>query len=319
MKEFRNLQIMQEFGEEDLPNLDVAVLGALELFESVELPKLELPKMNCPLVLGSGNAEVTGRILFKGQTAVFADESNFKERRTAVLGIEEAVLISASGSRDAVKIAKEMKKEGKKTFLITNNSAPAAGEFIDNDKILVFPRNREPYTYNISTYMGMILAKTKEDPRMIRDYLKSLGNFSAKGGPASGWDFSRYNAFYFLVADEFEELSPMFRRKFDELFGSKIAKRVFTLGQTAHGHTVVENEKELFIGLGVRNEYFGLEKNRLDIELPNFADFACVMALGYYLIGKIQGQHPSYFKESIKNYTKRIAQVFGKEPKIIVE
>lgn len=35
--------------------------------------------------------------------------------------------------------------------------------------------------------------------------------------------------------------------------------------------------------------------------------------------GKIQGQHPSYFKDSIKGYTKRIAEVFGAEPGIISE
>lgn len=309
VKNYPHLQIMREFDENSLPNLDVAVLGALELFENEELPAVPFEKFKKPIVLGSGNAEATGRILFRDSGAIFADEGNYKERLSVIDGFECAVLMSATGSREAANMAKDLKEKGIVSYLLTNNGASESGEFIDDNKIFVFPKNREPHTYNVSTYMSMILVKTGEDPRMIKDFLLGLEDF----------DFSRYDSFYFLIPEQFEETSPMFRRKFDEIFGPKVASRVFTLGQTAHGHTVVESDRELFVGIGVRNDHFGLENNRLDIELPSFADFTCVMALGYYLIGKIQAQRPPYFKDSVEGYVKRIAKVFGKEPRIIAD
>ena len=66
-----------------LPYLDKVVIDALNLFKKSKLPKLNL-KYKRPLVLGSGNAAVTGRIIFADKDAIFADEGNYKQKLKAI-------------------------------------------------------------------------------------------------------------------------------------------------------------------------------------------------------------------------------------------
>lgn len=74
------LHTLQTFDIEHIPDLDVAVLGALELFQQSTLPTLDLIAYKRPLVVGSGNAEATGKIVFEDVDALFASESNFEEK-----------------------------------------------------------------------------------------------------------------------------------------------------------------------------------------------------------------------------------------------
>ena len=55
--------IMQSCNLKNLPDLDVCVLGALELFHKEKLPNVKISYKR-PMVVGSGNAEATGRIMF---------------------------------------------------------------------------------------------------------------------------------------------------------------------------------------------------------------------------------------------------------------
>ena len=55
----------------NLPDLDEVVVSALKLFIKEKLPTLELGGFSKPLVVGSGNAAVTGRVLFSETDAVF--------------------------------------------------------------------------------------------------------------------------------------------------------------------------------------------------------------------------------------------------------
>ena len=84
--------------------------------------------------------------------------------------------------------------------------------------------------------------------------------------------------------------------KFDELFGPKISGRVFTIEQTKHAKTVVPSEKELFLGAGYNNRYFG--KHRVNLPLPKNADYGALMAITYYFIGNIRKQNLPYFKKN---------------------
>jgi len=111
----------------------------------------------------------------------------------------------------------------------------------------------------------------------------------------------------------------LFLTKFDELFGPMINGRVFTIEQTKHAKTVVPSDKEFFIGLGYNNKSFGKKQNRLNITLPKKAGPATVMAIGYYIIGHIQKQHPDYFKNHITNYTRQASKMFGSTIKPIVD
>jgi len=69
--EQRNLDTMRAFDEDHLPDLDVAVLGALELFSQESMPELNLDMFKRPLVVGSVNAAAVGRILFETHNPSF--------------------------------------------------------------------------------------------------------------------------------------------------------------------------------------------------------------------------------------------------------
>ncbi|MBU1703843.1 MAG: hypothetical protein KJ922_00600, partial [Nanoarchaeota archaeon] len=248
---------------------------------------------------------VTGKIIFEKSDAVFADEGTYLTKLDAIPEIDSAFLFSASGGKHAPIIAKELKKRKKKIILITNNQDAMAKKFAD--KTLVFPKNPEPYTYNTSTYMGMILGHTKENPKIILDHLKKL----------KIPNFKPYDSFYIIVPEEFENVRELFLTKFDELFGSKVTGRCFTPEQTKHAKTVVPDDKELFIGIGYKNTAFG--NHRVNFTLPKDAKAASIMAVGYYIIGHIQKQKPAYFKNNIVTYCKTASKLFSQTINPIVE
>jgi len=284
-------------------DLDTCVENALELFSHEKLPSIAL-SFKRPLVIGSGNAAVTGRIMFSDRNAVFADESNYTEKLKAVKEVDGAVLISASGGKHAPLLAKELKKRRIKTILLTNNASALAIPYVHQAH--VFPRNTEPYTYNTSTYLSMILGKTGEDPRKIARLIKTV----------KVPNFKKFDSFFIIVPNDFDNIREMFLTKFDELFGSKITGRVFTVDQVKHAKTVVPNEKECFIGLGVQNKQWGAQ--RYNFALPRNAGPGTAILIGYWIIGQIQKQHPPYFKRNIEHYTKLVSKMFKQDIKPLV-
>ncbi len=111
-----------------------------------------------PLVVGSGNGFYTGRILFRESPAFFASESEVEEKLQKIPAIEEVIVISASGEKHAPIILEAAKKYGKKTFLISSAKESSGKKIADTSSI--FPKFREPYTYNTSTYFGYIYGLT---------------------------------------------------------------------------------------------------------------------------------------------------------------
>jgi len=310
--EYKNIHTLNTFDLKHLPDLDVAVLGALELFQKKEPPELNIKKYKRPLVVGSGNAEATGRIIFEDTDAVFASESNFESKLEHIPDIDGVILISASGGKHAPVIAKYAKDIGKSVILITNNQNAEAAKFIEDDKIFVFPKNREPYTYNTSTYMGMILGKTNEDPEKIQKFIQQ--QIDTLTFP----DFSQYNKYFLIIPPKFSGIIRMLEVKFIELFGRKIARDVETSEYMKHAVTVVPSG-ELFVSFGEENTMWGEPDQRLHIPLPENAGYAAMMAIGYYVIAQIQKQHPPYFKDNITLYTEKASNVFGSIINPIVE
>lgn len=304
----------KKYVQMQLIDLDKIVLSALHLFMENKLPKLKLPYKK-PLVVGSGNAAATGRVIFEDRDAVFADEGTYQKKLKTVKDIDGIVLVSASGAKHAPIIAEWSKKHKKHVTLITNTPHAEAEKYLDKAHrydLFVFPKQTEPYTYNTSTYMGMILGHTHENPKKIHDFiLKKVKPL------VTGKNFKKYNAFYLIVPKEFDAMREFFLTKFDELFGPMLNGRVFTLEQTKHAKTVVPSDKELFISFGEENKTFG--KHRLNIPLPKNADYGALMAIGYYTIGQIQKQHPPYFKRNIVGYTKKASKLFKSEIKPIVD
>jgi hypothetical protein len=294
-----NKQSSNESNSFPIPNLDDVVLSALDFFSKNTPPNIDIKSFKTPFVVGSGNALNTGTILFAGYDATFADESNFKSVIESSNRVDkeghprDVVVISASGGKDSVWEVELAKKYGLKTTLLTTKGNSGAAKVADNS--VVFKSLPEPYTYNTSTYMGMILGVTHEDPSAIKEQLLNLnlpGNYKD------------YKGYAFVLPDKFMQICPMIEVKKDELFGPHVSIRAFSVGHARHAKFVIRSSEELVISFGQKNENFGDPNHRLDIDLPEGASFATIMALTYYMVGKIQAVKPQYFKENIERYVK---------------
>lgn len=310
------IDVLDSFDSNSLPNLDVVVMGALELFENASLPKIDVTDHAHLLVIGSGNAEATGKILFQNTDTLFGSESTFEETLASVHTIDGVVLISASGGKDAPHIAKRSLELGRKVKLITETHDSPTQQLVGHDPNFteyVLPKNREPYTYNTSTYMGMILASTGEDARSIKSYIETVTD------KLDLPDFSHYQKYFVIVPPEFSGITRMLQVKFIELFGRELARDVETSEYMRHATTVVPSENELFISFGEENKTWGKPEDRLYVPLPDGADYGAMMAIGYFIVGKIQAHYPELFKDNIKTYTQRVSELFGSTITPIVE
>jgi hypothetical protein len=308
-----NTDVLNNFDINSLPDLDTAVLGALERLASEDLPKIDASKFKKPLVVGSGNAEATGRIIFGNNDAVFASESTVDGKLEHIHGIDEVVVVSASGGKHAPVIAKKAKDAGKHVTLITNTPDSPAAKALSEDDLTahVFPKNREPYTYNTSTYLAMILGYTREDPAKIQQFIHDHVAFLPMP------DFSAFTKYYLIVPPAFAGIIRMLQVKFIELFGRNIARDVETSEYVRHATTVAPAD-EVFIAFGEPNDTWGKPENRLNVPLPDDANFGAIMAVGYYVISQIQKSQPQYFKDNIAGYCEFISKIFGEDIQPIV-
>lgn len=276
-----------------MKTLNEVVLDALDLHASYPLPRLDFGPARLRLVVASGNALPTGAVLFHGARCLFADEGQYRQVLRANPEVDAAVVISASGEKHAPGIVKDLLRRRLPTHLLTCAPASRAARLLPPERVFATRANAEPITYNTSTYLGMMLARTRENPARIKQHLLR------RVRPLIP-DLRRYAAFYLMVPAQFDLVRPMFLTKFDELFGPRLVGRCYTLEQTFHAKTVVPWDKELFISFGVDNRWFGTR--RLAIPLPERAGFAAMVATGYYVIGHIQQQFPPWFMRHASRY-----------------
>jgi hypothetical protein len=134
--------------------LDTTVMKTLDFFQNQKnLTPIQTENFRFPLVLGSGNAIETGKILFRKNPALFASESDAPDK-IGLSEIQEIVVISASGSKHApilIDLAHEHKKVAH--LISSTPNSEASGKA---DHSYIFPKISEPYTYNTSTYFGYI-------------------------------------------------------------------------------------------------------------------------------------------------------------------
>lgn len=310
-KIFPYLEVMESFDETSLPSLKETVLGALELFIRDGLPDISFKDFKRPLVVGSGNAIATAKILFADKDCIFADESSYKQALEK--SIDGVFIFSASGGKHAPIIAQEVIDKHFDVQLITCTKDSQAEQIVGAQNTIVTPKNKEPYTYNTSTYLGWIFAKTKEDPQEIYDYIQEV---LSKKVPTN---FKDYSAYLLVTRDEHSLLNTLFTVKFIELFGRKIARDVKSYEEMRHAITVVPDSKELCICLG-DNFDVDFQNDKFVFNLPQNIGTASMMAIGYYIIGCIQEQLPQYFKEHISSYIQRNSKGdFGKSLDVIVK
>ncbi len=307
-----SLEILTTFDSAHIPTLDIAVQAALERFANESLPPLSLPYER-PLVLGSGNAIVAAQIIFAESQAIFGDESSYEDLLRTPERFDSIIVMSASGGKHAVAMCKQAQVTGLPVHLITNNQVSLAATFVPIDNVHVYPKNREPYTYNTSTYLGPILAYTKEPIEDIKTYITSQVE------PRLLRNFGDYSAFTFLLPLRFKHLRAMLSTKFDELFGPYVNGRFFTAEEIKHAKTVVTSGDELFISFGCNNTTYGLAKNRLEIPLSSDINYGTLMTATYFVVGKIQAAHPPYFAMAIASYAETASKLFGQTITPIVE
>lgn len=309
-----NLEILKNFDENSIPSLKRVVLGALELFSQGEESSLKFRDFKRPVVVGSGNAEVTAKILFEGQDVIFANENNIDDalKRNGVDGV---FIFSASGAKHAPIIAKKALKRGLEAQLITCTKGSECEDVLGLENVIVTPKNREPYTYNTSTYLGWILAKTQENPKEIMDYILREVKDVVKY-----YDFDKFDSYLLLNPNEFGGLNNMFKTKFVELFGRNVGRDVFTYEQVKHAITVCPTDRELCIRFGESEDVINFDGKYLDIGVPKGAGIGTMMAIGYYVIGQIQEELPPYFQDNIQKYISNLNKTeFGRGLKVIVE
>ncbi|MFZ4632005.1 MAG: SIS domain-containing protein [Patescibacteria group bacterium] len=289
----------------NLPNLNEVVLAALDFFAKNKPASLNLKSFSFPIVVGSGNAYNAGQIIFADQPAIIATESNFKKILTDYKKlinnktITQAVVISASGEKDSVWEIKLAKKNKLKTTLLTCSPDSSAAKLADH--VIAYKKLPEPYTYNTSTYLGIIMAAGKEEVGGTKDFIKKL---------KLPTNFKKYSAYSFILPDEFGAIAPMLEIKRNELFGPYLSLRAFSFGEARHAKFVNNFDKELVISFG-ENKYFGLKNNRFQIKIPNNAGNSFIMALAYYLIGLIQESKPAYFKKNIEKFCLEGPKAYG--------
>ncbi len=305
------LSRIQTFTEDTLPDLDEVVCAALELFSETASARLDVYTYTKPLIIGSANAGSTGKILFKETRALFADESTYHEVLMRNSDIDAVYIISASGGKHAVRIAEELQKQELPVVLITSNKEAPGAAFVK--EVLTFPHMREPYTYNTSTYMGMMLGMSSESPSDILTFLEQQVQ------PRIPKNLDQYQSFILMVPGIYEDLRPMFETKFDELFGPYVRGRAFTVEEVKHAKTVIPSETEFFIDFGGEQDLFGDSAHRLHIPLPQNHGPVALFALGYFVIGHIQKQSHPYFKEHIAEYAEQASKLFDQHISVIVE
>lgn len=305
------LETLRTFTLNSLPNLDTVVLGALSFLKEETLPSPRISRCNKPLIVGSGNAYEVGKILFADVAAIFADENTYLHAIDTYTDIDGVVLISASGGKHAIEIAKTADAHDIPVTLYTNTKNARAAEFASN--VLLFPHIREPYTYNVSTYLAMLLGHSGEDIAHIESWIQN------EVAPRIKDSLRKSDRFFITVPNQFEPAAHMIATKFDELFGAEVTARVFTVDQAKHAKTVVPSSKEHFIHFGSGTPLFGAQERQTHIPLPQHASAAHLIASAYYVVGTIQASHPSYFQNHIVTYTKHASKLFGHPINPIVE
>lgn len=311
MSEYRTR--LETFTEADLPDLDEVVMGALAFLALATIPRLDVHAHARPLVIGSVNALSTGRLLFREIDAVFADEGEYETVFARTRGIDGVYLISASGSKHAVDIAKRMSAHLVPVYLITSTENAPAAQFLEGERVFVFPHIREPYTYNTSTYLGMLLGAGAESPLDILTFIER------DIAPLVPTTLRQYTSYVLTVPPEFGPVRAMFETKFDELFAPVVTGRSFTSEEIKHAKIVIPSPTQYFFNLGVENTLYAPFETQLHVPLPAGLGPIALLAVGYYLIGRIQREHPAYFKQNIRAYTEHAQAVFGQSVPLIVE
>lgn len=283
-----------------IKNLDEVVIDALEFHANERQVKFDIDLNKKILVIASGNALPTGRIIFDEYDALYADEGDYRSTLLNKKLFDIVVVISASGEKHAPGIVEKALALGAETYLMTCDKNSTAASLLSDERIIVTGSLSEPLTYNTSTYLGMVLPVTGENPQLILDHIRDVVEplLSDTKLPK----LAKFKAHYVMISPYHHLAQPMIVTKFDELFGGRVNGRVYTDETTKHAKTVVCWRSELFTSIGCQNDNFG--ESRLHIPLTKNADYAEFISVAYYFVGRLQAAYPDWFRQSVEEYKK---------------
>ncbi len=279
-----------------IPTLDEIVKQTINEYLKIDTyPEIDIKSFHNPLIVWSGNGYIAGKIIFRSTSALFASESEIHEKLRTLSNIEEVIVISASWEKHAPIILEEARSHHKKTFLISSNRESSGQKIADISYI--FPKFREPYTYNTSTYFWYLYGLSDHcDLNILKSFIDDI--FTPL---LMKINWNAYSSFCIVIPNEFVLLREMLETKFIELFWRKIARDIFSYEQMKHATTVVQDPWELFICFD-NKIWIQYGKNQVNLPIPEWTTYASMMLIWYYLIGKIQCTFPPYFNESLEDY-----------------
>ncbi|MBI4176114.1 MAG: hypothetical protein HY518_02840 [Candidatus Aenigmarchaeota archaeon] len=252
--------------------LDSFVVQALDAFGKWEYPKMGMVKGKGNVFIGSGNAYNTGCLFARELGGVAVDTSTYVQFLSKCgQGDISISLISASGGKDAVDVARFLKEKGFAFNLITVNSEAPAREFVTNSTF-VLPAFREPPTFNVSTYGSMLYWLFREDLDGIRKAIEKL----------EIPDLRKHRNIIFLSSDSHAPIARMAATKVMESLAGVSANGDGVTNGMHRGFMMQPRERAIFaINLDME---FGSE------EVIRIKDSSFLGALysAYYLIGKNQ-------------------------------
>ena len=293
-----------------IETLDYYVRQALDFFEENKNPILELPKSSHTLVVGSQTGLLAGRIIYRfaGRSFSHAKEVLAQSEIDAKRNIlEDVTIVSATGSRQVVPIARYALDKGLRVnAILCNENSELEENFGGRINALTFSALKEPPTINTSTYGSMIQAVTQENLSEIRQVIESLKE--PRGG------YGRFKAFSVIFTDSMPEVAEMVDWKLrGENIGRCIGSMSTHLTNYMHGAAINDAKKELYIGVGLSQEEKKVfeqvlkpvdKERKYYIDVPDGFGPLGFMLLGYSLVGRIQKNYPG-FQNNIGIYKQR--------------
>jgi len=287
--------------------LSEVVIDALQFHAGSTSPSLNLNQNESLFVFGSGNALPTGKVIFANYPAIFSDETNFKETIRKFPNTKKCVVVSASGEKHAPIMIDFLLNKSYDVHLITCSRRSSSADITPRKNVFFCDFIDEPYTYNVSTYIGMMRFVDNMNLLSLSNYLSSeiaqFANYLEKS-----------KSYYFILPDQMSAIAQMVVTKLDEIFGSTLCGRCYTLSQTVHAKTVISNTDELFISLGLNNNVIGT--NKLNIPMKDYWSYIGFVSVAYYIVGCIQKFKGQKFFEYIESYKNQHENIIHRSQEI---
>lgn len=280
--------------KQKIEHLDFYVLKTLKYLEKWEFPKTKIKENDKNIFLGSGSGGLVANLFAQKLKGVSLNISNYERFLKEPKKKLPIYIVSASGGKDALLMAKFLKKRGIKFSLITCNSEAPAKK--SAKKTLVFPSFKEPPTYNVSTYSSMIYWLFKENLKEVREIIKGVKIPNLR----------QYKYIFFLAANKYDTIAKIASMKLAETLEG-IGSNGDGFSNSFHGMLRQPNKDRLIFCL---NQKYPFKDNTYQLNIDSYLG---LMLSTYYIIGRNQTNKDT--ENLLKNYklvTKRLAWKFKK-------